>query len=195
MRRRGEHLILPDFLLVSALTIFTILWLSDLLITRKTVAAMGESAEVNPIMRKLLTKKDRYLYIIKFIELSAFSYLVYYVSTFAGKAAFQILLVYIFIFGLIVANNARIYHRITNKFSNIFLATFVILLIISVSFIYLNHSLFGDLQNAYDELDDCRQNVTSLEAECGEIDTQEEGATFESESTTKQIVLTPGGSL
>lgn len=155
---------------------------------------MGETAEVNPLMRKLLTKKDRYLYIIKFIELSAFSYLVYYVSTFAGGAAFQILLVYIFIFGLIVANNARIYHRVTEEFSNIFLTTFIILLIISVSFIYLNHSLFDDLQNAYDELEDCRQNLTSLEAECGEINTQEE-ATFESERTTKQIILNPGDTI
>lgn len=185
---RGEPIILPDFLVLSTLVIFSLLWLSDLLITRKTVAEMGESAEVNPIMRKLLTKKDRYLYTFKTIELAAFVYLIYYISSFSGGAAFHILLSYIIVFGLIVANNARIYHRVTNQFSKIFLGAFIVLLMVSVSFIYLNHSLFDDLQNTYDELDDCRQNMTELEVRCQEADISSD-TSIEDQSLPKKNII------
>ena len=117
-------------------------------------------------MRKVLSFRDRFLWLFKGIEISAFTYLLYYLTSFDSSLSFNILLGYILFYGFLVWNNNRVYFKATGEPSTTFRTIFLLMLIISTSFIFLNNALYQDVQTAYDRVSECSADYTELQNEC-----------------------------
>ncbi len=76
---------------------------------------------------------------------------------------------YILLYGLFVANNSRIYFKITKSESMAFKYIFIILLITIVVFIYLNYLSYNDLGISFDALKKCNNNYNELYHSCKNI--------------------------
>lgn len=146
--------------------VFLVFWAGDAIITRKTVDELDESAEINPIIRKILYFRKGYLWLFKGVEITAFGYLIYYLSTFGGVLSFKILLAYILFYGFLVWNNNRVYFKATGEPSTTFRTMFLLMLVISVSFIQLNNTLYQDLQTSYEGISECSADYRELQNQC-----------------------------
>ena len=153
-------------LILLTFLVFFILWLNDLLLTRGVTKKVGAEAELNPLIRKILSFRGKFLWIFKFVEIGFFLYLLYYIQTFIGETAFYILLGYILFYSLLVTNNSRVYFQVTGKASEVFNWTFLIISILLIMFIYLNFLMYSGLTLTYSVLGECQSNYKTLYWEC-----------------------------
>ena len=142
------------------------MWLADAFLTLRTVNKLGEEVEINPIVQNLLKTRGAYVWVFKVVEIAAFLYLIFYLSAFTTTMPFYILLVYILFYGVLVANNSRVYYKATGNQSKILRITFILLLLASISFIYLNYVLYRDLNVSYNSLRNCKSEYNDLFFEC-----------------------------
>ena len=154
------------YLTLLAFFVFFVFWLGDILLTLKVVKNVGNAAEVNPIIRKILSIRGRYIWIFKLAEIMVFLYLIYYVQTFSAYTSFYILLGYIFFYSVLVANNSRVFYQVTGHDSSVFRAAFVAISILLIFFIYLNYVTFMGLTMAYEKFSECRSQARSLLTKC-----------------------------
>lgn len=166
--------------------VFAILWVGDLYITIKTVKKKGTKVELNPLMRLLLHGKA--IWIFKVVELGLFLYLLYFVTQIStGVVPFYILLGYILLFTIIVANNSRVYSKITGETSTVFHYIFIGIAIALTFFIYMNYLMYTGLTLSYNTLMDCQSNYKQLNWECYGNDT---GIQSHSTSQLEEILKT-----
>jgi len=151
-------------------TLLPVFLVGDAILTRRTVEALDESTEVNPIIRKVLSFRKKFLWIFKSVEVTAFAYLLYYLASFNSSLSFNILLGYILFYGLLVWNNNRVYYKATGEPSTTFRKVFLLMLVISVSFIFLNNMLYEDLQDSYNSISECSTDYTELQNQCSNED-------------------------
>jgi len=153
-------------LILLTFIVFFVLWMGDMLLTLKVIKKVGTKAEVNPIIRKIVSFRGKFIWLFKFIEITLFLYLIYYIQTFSGKTAFYILLGYIFFYSLLVANNSKVYFQVTQQESRIFRYMFLIISVLLIMFIYLNFLLYSGLTLTYSEFGKCQSKYKSLYWEC-----------------------------
>ena len=153
-------------LILLTFIVFFVLWMGDMLLTLKVIKKVGTKAEVNPIIRKIVSFRGKFIWLFKFIEITLFLYLIYYIQTFSGKTAFYILLGYIFFYSLLVANNSKVYFQVTQQESRIFRYMFLIISVLLTMFIYLNFLLYSGLTLTYSEFGKCQSKYKSLYWEC-----------------------------
>lgn len=164
------------YLILLTFFVFAIFWLGDLLLTLKVVKHLGHEVEINPIIRFVLRGRGKFIYYFKVLELAAFLYLIWYLSSFEGKMPFYILLFYILFYSLLVVNNAHVYFKATHEESLIFKFIYVGLVLSILFFIYLNYLLYRDLQTAFDALGTANSRYADLYAKYG---TQNNSSTSE----------------
>lgn len=153
-------MVLP--LVILTLVVYIALWLADIHLTLKTVGKAGHRSEGNPIMRRLLGARRRYLWAFKSLEMGAFLYLVFYLTNFAeGSFALVPLLVYIVVYAAIFANNSKVAFLETGKDSSITYLMVVLLAVVLVALIYLNYGMYQDLSTSYDRLLECKSELSS----------------------------------
>lgn len=150
------------YLILLTFFVFAIFWLGDLVLTLKVVKHLGHEVEINPIIRLLLRARGKFIYPFKIVELGAFLYLIWYLSTFEGKTPFYILLVFILFYSLLVANNAHVYYKATVKESIVFKVVYLGLVLSILFFIYLNYLLYKDLETSYNALGDANSKYAEL---------------------------------
>lgn len=153
-------------LILFTFLVFFVLWLGDLILTRKVVKKVGTHAEVNPLMRKILSFRGRFIWVFKFIEIVLFLYLIYYIQTFSGQRSFYILLGYILFYSLLVTNNSRVYFQVTKQASGTFRWIFMIISVLLIMFIYLNFMIYSGLTLTYSTLGSCQSDYKNLYWEC-----------------------------
>jgi len=150
------------YLILLTFGVFIIFWLGDFYLTVKTVKYLGNGAEINPIIKFLLRGRGRLIYLFKPIELLAFLYLLWFINKFEGIISFKILLVFIFVYSLLVINNAHIYYKATKKESVAFKVVFFCLVLAMLFFIYLNYLLYVDLGVSYNALEKSNDRYNQL---------------------------------
>ncbi len=160
-------------LILLTFIVFVILWFGDAYLTKQVVDKVGPKAELNPLLKKIIGVRGHYLWIFKSIEIALFLYLIYYMTTFAGSMPFYVLLGYILFYGLLVSNNSWVYYKVTGKASRAFSVLFVLLLLVSISFIYLNYVLYDDLTFSYSSLKECNSQYRELHRECKSNETMQ----------------------
>lgn len=152
-------MVLP--LIIITFVVYFSLWLADIHLTLKTVNKTGTHAEVNPVMKRLLGARRRYLWAFKTIEMGAFLYLIFYLTSFSeGGHALLPLLVYIIFYSILFANNSRAAFAATGKDSTVTYLMVVLLAFALVTLIYLNYSSFQDLTGLYERLAECREQLS-----------------------------------
>lgn len=161
------------YLLIITFAVFLIFWLGDLYLTLKTVKQVGEHLEINPVIRFILKKRGKLIYIFKPLELIIFSYLLWFLST-EGTISFSILLVFIFAYALLVVNNAHVFYKITKKESNAFKIIFIAITIALLLFIYLNQMLYSDLRITYNALTNSQEEYNQLMEQCKDYNVSSE---------------------
>jgi glucan phosphoethanolaminetransferase (alkaline phosphatase superfamily) len=119
-------------------------------------------------MRKVLSFRKKFLWIFKGLEISAFAYLIYYLASFNSSLSFNILLAYILFYGFLVWNNNRVYYKAKGNPSTTFRSIFLLMLVISASFIYLNNALYQDLQTSYESISECSADYRELQNQCSQ---------------------------
>lgn len=134
--------------------------------TIKTVKHLGNQIEINPIMKFVLRGRGKLIYLFKAIELAAFLYLIWFLSTYEGYIPFYILLTFILFYSLLVVNNAHVYFKVTKKESTAFKVIFIGLVIAMLLFIYLDYLLYLDLNTSYNALSVSNDNYNELYREC-----------------------------
>src|SRR3989344_1182615 len=154
------------YLVLLTLGVFFLFWFGDFYITLKTIKINGSNIEINPILRRIFNYRRKFVYLFKIIEILIFSYLVYYITGLGGKISFNILLIFIFIYSLLVVNNAHVYSKITNQESFAFKLIFLILTLFIILFIYLNYLLYSDLNVTYNAISECNSKYISLYNTC-----------------------------
>jgi len=140
------------YLILLVLLVFTIFWLGDLVLTLKVAKHLGHEVEINPIIRIILKTRRKLIFLFKTLELSAFIYLIWYLSTFEGKTPFYILLIFILFYSLLVANNAHVFYKATGTESIVFKFVYLGLVLSILLFIYLNYLLYKDLETSYNAI-------------------------------------------
>ncbi len=156
------------YLILLTFLVFVLFWAGDLYLTLKTVNKIGPKVEANPFMRWLLKVRGKFIYILKPLELAAFLYLLWFLTKFEGVIPFHILLVFIFVYAMLVVNNAHVFYKVTNRESRAFKAIFIGLVIAILFFIYLNYLLFLDLGTSYDALAQSNDRYNELFQQCKE---------------------------
>ena len=155
-------MVLP--LVILTLVVYIALWLADIHLTLKTVGKTGRHAEGNPIMKLLLGARRRYLWSFKAVEMGAFLYLVFYLTSFAeGSFALVPLLVYVVVYAAIFANNSKIAFLETGKDSSITYMMVVLLAVALVILIYLNYGMYQDLSSSYERLLECKSQLSACQ--------------------------------
>ena len=167
--------------------VFLVFWVGDAILTRRTVDALDESTEVNPIIRKVLSFRKKFLWIFKSVEVTAFAYLLYYLASFNSSLSFNILLGYILFYGFLVWNNNRVYYKATGEPSTTFRKVFLLMLVISVSFIFLNNMLYEDLQDSYNSISECSTDYTELQNQCSNEDLNTSNSEDYNETTNNRF--------
>jgi|GEM_PF-5821463 len=157
------------YLILLTFFVFFIFWLADILLTLKVTKKVGTAAEINPIMRKVLSIRGRFIWVFKLAEISVFLYLIYYVQSFSAWTSFHILLVYIFLYSVIVANNSRVFSKITGTDSSVLRISFVALSVLLILFIYLNYATFLGLTDVYNKFSEYRTEAGNALSECSGI--------------------------
>lgn len=140
------------YLILLVLLVFTIFWFGDLVLTLKVAKHLGHEVEINPIIRVILKTRRKLIFLFKALELGAFIYLLWFLSTFEGKTPFYILLIFILFYSLLVANNAHVFYKTTGKESIVFKLVYLGLVLSILFFIYLNYLLYNDLEMSYNAL-------------------------------------------
>jgi hypothetical protein len=153
-------------LILLTLSVFIVLWIGDFYLTIKTAKRIGPTAELNPIMRSFLRLRGKYVWIFKIVELGFFSYLIYYLTSFTGIIPFYTLLIYIILYGILVANNGRVYYNVTGEESLAISYIFVGIIIFITLFIYLNYLLYSNLTLSYNTLMQCKSSFNDLYWTC-----------------------------
>lgn len=161
-------------LILLTFLVFFVLWIGDLVLTLKVTKKVGSEAEVNPIMRKILSFRGKFIWAFKSIEIGFFLYLIYYIQTFSGQTAFHILLGYILFYSILVANNSRVYFQVTKEASGAFRGIFLIISVLLVMFIYLNYLMYSGLTLTYSKLGECQSDYKSVYWECYQKDVSPE---------------------
>lgn len=156
------------YLILITFGVFLLFWLGDLYLTLKIVKRLGRDVEMNPIMRWVLSGRGRLIYIFKPLELLAFLYLIWVLNKFEGLVSFNILLMFILVYALLVVNNAHVFYKVTNKESTAFKIVFVGLTVATLLFIYLNYLLYADLGVSYNALTQSNDKYTQLYWQCQE---------------------------
>jgi len=155
-----SYMVLP--LILLTLAVYFALWLADIHLTLKTVSKAGHKSEGNPIMRRLLGMRRRYLWTFKALEMAAFLYLVFYLTSFAeGSLALLPLLLYIVVYAFIFANNSKITFLETGKDSSVTYAMVVFMALALVLLIYLNYGMYQDLSTSYERLLGCKSQLST----------------------------------
>ena len=154
------------YLVLIMFGVFVLFWLGDLYLTLKTVKHLDKHVEVNPIIKGILSGRGRWIYFIKPLEIGAFLYLIWFLTNFQGVMPFYILLVFIFIYAMLVVNNAHVYYLATRKESIAFKAVFVGMLIAMLLFIFLNYALYQNLGVSYKATDEANNKYNDLYAQC-----------------------------
>lgn len=153
-------------LIVLTFLVFMVLWLGDFYITLKTVRKRGIRAEANPIMKFYLLR-GKLVWLFKALEIGIFFYLLSFLTVIGNTTTpFYILLTYIFIYTLLVANNSRVYFKVMNKESGAFKLIFVAISILMVFFIYMNYLVYSGLMLSYNTLMECQSEYKELNWEC-----------------------------
>jgi hypothetical protein len=142
------------------------MWVGDLYITYKTMSKKGYDIEVNPIIRSIFRIRKKFIWPFKIIELGAFLYLIYYLANIGNIVPFYVLLVYIFVYAVFVANNSRVYFMATGKESDAFKVIFILLVLGIVLFIYLNYMLYTNLGTSFAALTECNSDYVNLYSQC-----------------------------
>ena len=153
-------------LIALTFSVFFVLWIGDLILTLKVTKKVGVGVEVNPLMKKILSLRGRFIWVFKFTELGLFLYLIYYIQTFNGQTAFHILLGYILFYSFLVANNSRVYFQVTKQASGVFRGIFMILSVLLVMFIYVNYLMYSGLTMTYSTLGECQTDYKNMYWEC-----------------------------
>ena len=148
--------------------VFVLFWLGDLYLTLKTIKHLGKHLEINPIIRFVLKSRGRLIYLLKPLELAVFLYLLWFLTKFEGALPFNILLVFIFVYAVLVVNNAHVYYQITKKESKMFKAIFVGLTVMILFFVYLNYQLYLDFNISYDALAESNDRYNELFWQCND---------------------------
>jgi glucan phosphoethanolaminetransferase (alkaline phosphatase superfamily) len=134
----------------------------------KTTKRIGPTTELNPIMRGFLQLRGKYVWIFKVTELSLFFYLIYYLTSFTGTIPFYTLLVYIILYGILVANNSRVYYKVTGEQSLVINYAFIGITIFITLFIYLNYLLYSSLTLSYNTITKCYSSYNDLYWTCNQ---------------------------
>lgn len=156
------------YLILITFGVFVLFWLGDLYLTLKTVKHLGRHLEINPIIRFILRGRGKLIYLFKPLELAAFLYLIWFLTKFEGVIPFNILLIFIFVYAIIVVNNAHVFYKVTKKESIAFKVIFIGLTIMVLFFIYLNYLLYLDLGVSYDALAKSNDKYNELFWQCKE---------------------------
>ena len=154
------------YLVLITFGIFVLFWLGDLYLTLKTVKYIDKQIEINPIIRGMLSGRGKLIYLVKPLELGIFLYLLWFLTNFQDVIPFYILLIFIFVYALLVVNNAHVYYLATKKESGAFKVVFMSMLIAMLLFIFLNYALYQDLGVAYSAIDEANNNYNNLYAQC-----------------------------
>mgnify|MGYP001573989451 CR=1 FL=1 len=154
------------YLILITFGVFVLFWLGDLYLTLKTIKHLGKHLEINPIIRFVLRGRGRLIYLLKPLELAAFLYLLWFLTKFEGALSFNILLIFIFVYAMLVVNNAHVYYKITKKESKAFKVIFVGLTIMLLFFVYLNYQLYLGLNISYDALAESNARYNKLFWQC-----------------------------
>jgi len=153
-------------LIILTFLVFLTLWIGDFYLTVKSFKKSKNVLEINPIMLLLLKFRSRYVVLFKLAEISIFFYLIYYLTILHQTMQIYILLAYIVVYGVLVANNSHVYYKAKGKPSFainiilIFLSAFVSL------FIFLNFLLYSNLTISYDVLSQCKDSFNNLYRQC-----------------------------
>ena len=169
------------YLVILTFGVFFLFWFGDLYITLKAIKKKDNGVEINPLLRFIFDYRRKFAYLFKTIEIAAFSYLIYYITSLNGKLSFNILLGFIFVYGLVVVNNAHVYYKITGEEIAVFKIIFVLLTIFLILFIYLNYLLYTDLNVTYNAMSDFNLKYYNLYKQCY--------ATNNTEVPTMEVVL------
>lgn len=182
------------YLLLITFGVFIIFWLGDLYLTLKTVKHLGRNIELNPIIKCVLRGRGKLIYILKPIELVMFLYLLWFLAKFDGTRSFYILVIFIFIYSLIVLNNAHVYYLVTKKESLAFKLIFVGAIVALLLFLYLNYMLYSNLRVSYDELAKVNEKYSKLSAQYAIENTAEKKPIEEHPITDLNLTVSTGGS-
>lgn len=153
-------------LIILTFLVFVTLWTGDFYLTIKSFRKSKNILEINPLLMLLLRFRSRYVFLFKIVEIVIFFYLIYYLTLLQQTAQLFILLAYIVLYGILVANNSHIYFKATGKPSFainiilIFLSAFVSL------FIFLNFLLYSNLTTSYGVLSQCKDSFNNLYWQC-----------------------------
>jgi len=153
-------------LILLTFSVFLTLWIGDFYLTLKTTKKAGYRVEINPIMQIFFRVRRQYVWIFKLVELSIFFYLIYFLTSIAETTQFYMLLVYIIIYAILVANNSRVYYKITGKESLAINYILILVVIFTALFIYLNFFLYSNIKTSYNVLGQCKESFNNLYWSC-----------------------------
>ena len=156
-------------LIFLTLGAFTLLWIGDFYLTLKTIKKMSYKIEINPIIRIFLRFRGRYIWLFKIAEFGVFLYLIYFLTNFINTTPFYILLVYIFFYSLLVANNSHIYYKVTGKEDSILKYIFIGISIYIILFIYLNYLFYSDIVTTYSVISNYQTSYNNLYQTCKQL--------------------------
>lgn len=152
------------YLVLLIFSVFLVFFIGDFILTIKTINRAGIKVELNPLMRL----RRQFLYVFKATEIIVFFSLIYYLTILKSTLPFYSLLTFIFLYGLLVANNAHVYYRITAKESGVFHVIFILMLLLVLLFIYLNYILYSDIKVVYGALSASNEDYGRLYERCSE---------------------------
>src|SRR3989339_1700785 len=114
------------YLILITFGVFIVFWWGDLYLTLITFKHLKKGLEINPVLRYILKKRGKLIYLSKTLEILLFLTVIWFLGTSKNSISFYLLLIYILIYSFLVVNNAHVYYKATKKeskaFRNIFLA-------------------------------------------------------------------------
>lgn len=135
-------------LLVSVF--FFVLWGADIFFTLKSVEKKGRHLEANPIIKALFGLRRTYFWAFKSIEIAAFLFLVYFISTRDANEAVTVLFSITAVYTLVVAQGIHVYLTVVKNTTPV-IALFIAVSLLSITFLWVNYVSFlntGIISNA-----------------------------------------------
>ena len=115
---------------------FIILWVFDIIFTKRCVDKLGPEIELNPIIRGLLGIRARYMLLLKSLELLVYGLVYFFVQRYDEVLALKLLMLAMIAYSTIILAGMRIYLLTTNS-KTIILVLFALIITLALSFAYI----------------------------------------------------------
>ena len=152
-------------LIIASYIVFLVLWIADIYFTYKGVSKLGNSVEVNPLLRGIMNFRRRFLGIFKIAEISLFSYLIWQLSILDDNMVFNLLLVVILVYSLVVAAGIKVYIDAVGNSMPVVIFLFLIC-VIMVLFMFVAREEHISKSAVVDSLIDCNDAYANIYYGC-----------------------------